>query len=300
MRAIWRGLLVAVALNALIGCWTAAQASARGASSRAAHPAAGASYYLALGDSVTTATGMSAYPYLVVARYRRKQPGLRLDDIGIPGETTTAMLSGQYGAGLRFLKAHKGRVALITIDIGGDDVASCFGAGGVNQGCLSQAEATIKQNLKTILTGLRKAAPGVPVIGMTYYNPFLGYWLAGGVLRMFALSTVAPGEALNSELTGLYGGAKKVADVEGAFRATDLTTTVSSIWGEVPIGVARACSWLAIGCHAGEPEVPGLDPNATGEAHIAAAFERTIGVLCAPGRSIVHRRCHPKPATRKT
>ena len=136
-----------------------------------------------------------------------------------------------------------------------------------------------------MLAGLRGLAPKVRIIGMTYYNPFLGYWLAGGALRSFALSTVSPGAALNKELTALYGGAKKTADVQGAFHATDLTTLVASRWGDVPIAVARACSWLAIQCHPGAPEGFGLDPNATGEAHIASAFERTIGVLCGPGRS---------------
>ena len=252
-----------------------------------------ASYYLALGDSVAVAAGRSSYPYLLLARYRRTQPGLRVDDIAVAGATTTAVLAGQYAAARRFLKTHRSRVSLVTIDIGGDDVAGCFGPAGVDQACYSQAQATIKRNLAKMLAGLRGVAPKVRIIGMTYYNPFLGYWLAGGAFRSFALSTVSPGAALNKELTALYGGAKKTADVQGAFHATDLTTLVASRWGDVPIAVARACSWLAIQCHPGAPEGFGLDPNATGEAHIASAFERTIGVLCSPGRSPVRGRCRP-------
>jgi lysophospholipase L1-like esterase len=173
------------------------------------------SYYLALGDSVAVATGASSYPYLVVRHYQRKLPGLRLDDIAVAGATTSLMQSGQYAAARRFLRAHSGRVALITIDIGGNDVAGCFGAGGVNGACFSQAQATVKHNLASMLAGLRKAAPGVRVIGMNYYNPFLGYWLAGGLFRSFALPTVSAGVALNRELTALYGGTKKTADVQG-------------------------------------------------------------------------------------
>jgi hypothetical protein len=250
-----------------------------------------ASYYLALGDSVPVATGRSSYPYLILARYQHRQPGLRLDDIAVAGATTSSMLGGQYAAARRFLKAHRGRVALITIDIGGNDVAGCFGPGGVNQPCFSQAQATIRHNLGKMLAALRAAAPGARIVGMTYYNPFLGYWLAGGAFRLFALSTVPAGVALNSELTALYGGAKRTADVQGAFRTTDFTTIVSSRWGEVPIAVSRACSWLAIQCHPGAPEGFALDPNAVGEAHIASAFERTIGVLCGPGHSAVHGGC---------
>jgi hypothetical protein len=293
MRAVkWFLLVAAAAVGASAGSWAVADALGRSTSS-AGRSVVRASYYLALGDSVAVATGRSSYPYLILARYRRTQPGLRLDDIAVAGATTTSMLSGQYAAARRFLKAHRGRVSLVTIDIGGDDVAGCFGPAGVDQACYSQAQATIKHNLGTMLAGVRSAAPGVRIIGMTYYNPFLGYWLAGGAFRSFALSTVSPGAALNNELTALYGAAKKTADVRGAFHATDLTTFVASRWGEVPIAVARACSWLAIQCHPGAAEGFGLDPNAAGEAHIASAFERTIGVLCGPRRSPVRGRCRP-------
>jgi GDSL-like Lipase/Acylhydrolase family len=278
-----RCLLVAVvAIGLMAESWAVAVASA-GGTSPARRVSVRTSYYLALGDSVAVATGASSYPYLIARDYQRKLPGLRLDDIAVAGATTGSMQGGQYTAARRFLEAHRGHIALITIDIGGNDVAGCFGPGGVNDACFSHTLATVKHNLASMLAGLRKAAPGARVIGMSYYNPFLGYWLAGGVFRSFALSTVSAGIALNHELTALYGGPKKTADVQGAFRATDLTTTVASRWGEVPIAVNRACSWLAIQCHVGAPEGFGLDPNADGEAQIAAAFERTIGALRAPG-----------------
>jgi len=138
------------------------------------------SYYLALGDSVTVWNGPRSYPYLLAAHYRHKLPGLSLSDIGISGATTTSMLTGgQYGSGLAFLRAHKHRVALITIDIGGNDVVPCVGPAGENPTCSRVARATIKQNLTKMLRGLHAAAPRVPVIGMTYYDPFIGDWLGG-------------------------------------------------------------------------------------------------------------------------
>jgi lysophospholipase L1-like esterase len=291
VRAVKTRVLVATVAVLWAGSWAPAAASGSGASVLAWRSAVPASYYLALGDSVAVATGTSSYPYLVHANYQRKLPGLRLYDIAVPGATTSSMLDGQYANALGFLHAHRRHLALITIDIGGNDAAGCFGPGGVNAGCLSQAQAMIKHNLDTMLTGLRKAASGVPVIGMNYYNPFLGYWLAEGPFRSFALSTVSAGVALNRELTALYGGAKKTADVQGAFRSTDLTTVVHSQWGDVPIAVKRACSWLDIQCHPGAPEGFGLDPNAGGEVAIASAFERAIGPLCAPRRSVAHGRC---------
>jgi lysophospholipase L1-like esterase len=244
------------------------------------------SYYLALGDSVPVWNGNSSYPYLIVAHYQRKLPGLRLVDMAVSGATTGTMrLGGQYLAARSFLRAHRGHIALITIDIGGNDIVGCVGLGGLDPACSAQARSTIKRNLTAMLAGLHKAAPGVRLIGMTYYNPFLGDWLAGGPLRSRALSTLPGLVSLNRELTALYGGAKKTADVQGMFRSTDLKTVVASQWGDVPIAVKRACSWLDIQCHVGAPEGAGDDPNNAGAAAIASAFERTIGPLCTRKRS---------------
>jgi lysophospholipase L1-like esterase len=273
------------------GSWTPAGALGRGAAVSVRESAVRVSYYLALGDSVAVASGTAAYPYRLLRAYRRKLRGLRLYDIAVPGATTSSMLESQYRTALGFLQAHRRHVALITIDIGGNDIAGCFGPCGVNAACFSQGLAMIKRNLTTMLTGFHKAGAGVPVIGMSYYNPFLGYWLAGGPFRSFALSTVSASEALNRELTAIYGGAKKTADVQGGFRSTDLSTFVPSQWGDVPIAVDRACSWLDIQCHEGAPEGFGLDPNPAGELAIASAFQRAIGALCDPGPSPARRRC---------
>jgi lysophospholipase L1-like esterase len=241
------------------------------------------SYYLALGDSVPVWNGNSSYPYLILAHYQRKLPGLRLDDMAVSGATTGTMrLGGQYLAARSFLRAHRGHIALITIDIGGNDIAGCVGPGGIDPACSAQARSTIKRNLTAMLAGLHAAARGVRVIGMTYYNPFLGDWLAGGPLRSLAISTLPGLVSLNRELTALYSGAKKTADVQGMFRSTDLKTVVASQWGDVPIAVKRACSWLDIQCHVGAPQGFGDDPNNAGAAAIASAFERTIGPLLYP------------------
>jgi hypothetical protein len=294
MRAVRACVLLWTVVGLSAGSWGWAAASGAGTSVLARRSAVPASYYVALGDSVGVVTGASSYPYLVLSNYHRKLPGLRLYDIAVAGATTSSMLDGQYATALGFLRAHRRHVALITIDIGGDDVAGCFGPGGVNAACVSQALATIKHNLTAMLSGLHKAASKVPLIGMSYYNPFLGNWLGGGPFRSFALSTVPALVAVNRELTALYGGAKKIADVQGAFRSTDLTTIVSSRWGDVPIAVKRACSWLDIQCHPSAPEGFGLDPNTVGEAAIASAFDRAIGPICAPGRAAVHGLCRSR------
>lgn len=250
------------------------------------------SYYLVLGDSVPVWNGTRSYPDLLLSHYGHRLPGLRLDDIAVSGETTTSMRDYQYPQALKFLRAHKRHVALITIDIGGNDIVGCSPPAGLDPTgpCVITARATIKRNLQAMLAGLHKVAPGVPVIGMNYYDPFLGDWLAGGPDRAFALSTVPALRALNQELAALYG-TKNTADVQGAFHATDLTTIVESPWGNIPIAVQRACAWLDITCRPGAPEGFGDDPNDSGAAAIASAFEHTIDQQCTRKTSAILRRC---------
>ena len=154
-----------------------------------------ASYYLALGDSLSRGVQpdmaganvetRQGYPDQLYAALRSGHPGLQLVKFGCPGETTSTMINGgicgypggsQLAAAAAFLRAHRGHVFLITIDIGANDpedcgswaslstIASCFGTG------VPRAAA----NLATIMTRLRAAAgPGARIVGMNYYLPAL-------------------------------------------------------------------------------------------------------------------------------
>src|SRR5262249_20205222 len=114
----------------------------------AAEPA----YYLALGDSLAqgvqpNAAGVSVrpadgYPDQLYATLHRTRPGLQLVKLGCPGETTTTMISGglchyqggsQLAAAVAFLKAHRGRMLLVTLDIGANDPEQCGGRPGLSQ-----------------------------------------------------------------------------------------------------------------------------------------------------------------------
>jgi len=88
----------------------------------------------------------------------------------------------------------------------------------------------------------------------------------------------------DSNLTSDFnsGGAAGVADVQDAFSSTDLSTMVASPWGQVPVAVDQACTSLDIGCRAGQLESFGDDPDTSGAALIAKAFEQTIGTLAPP------------------
>ena len=251
-------------------------------------------YYLALGDSVPVWNGNSSYPYLIASNYSSTNPGLQVVDMACSGETTGTMLANslcapapqrsQQQEAVAFLQAHQGQVALITIDNGGNDLLPCVNGLTVNLSCIQQAESTMVQNLDTILNGLRQAAgPTVPIVGMNYFDPFLGDWLAGGSTQVEANLSVSIVTNLNTLLAGAYQkvGAP-VADVESAFDTTDLTDMVSSPWGEVPVAVDKACSLLDIACTAGQTEGFGDDPNDAGAKVIAQAFEQTIGSAINP------------------
>jgi lysophospholipase L1-like esterase len=251
-----------------------------------AHPL----YYLALGDSL--ATGYAAgsgegYVDLLEDHYQAIMPNLVEVDFGCSSETTDTMLHGgicsfgglsQEDAAVAFLKAHPRQVALVTIDIGGNDVVFCTTAQ-----CFTDAFATMHANLTTILTRLRDAAgPDVPFYGMTYFDPLLGNWLSGPGGQGLAQGSVVLLDQLNAQLVDDYAavGAPS-ADVAGAFASDDFTL-VSSPWGMIPRNVRNACTWLDITCTVGQSEGFGDDANAEGYQVIAAAFEAVIAPLVDP------------------
>src|SRR5215469_329437 len=95
------------------------------------------SFYLSLGDSLAqgvqpNSSGQSVetnqgYPNQLFTALRMGNPSLRLVKLGCPGETTATMMNGgicsyrggsQLAAAVAFLRAHRARVSLVTIDIG--------------------------------------------------------------------------------------------------------------------------------------------------------------------------------------
>ena len=275
MAAFIAAAFIAVAVTVVGG----PAATGRPASGVGASP----SFYVALGDSVPVWDGSHSYAHLLENHYRTTVPGLALEDMAVSGATTTSMRKGgQYRSAIRFLESHRGRIALITIDIGGNDVVGCASSTGIDQSCVTKGLATVERNLSTMLAGLKAAAPSVPLIGMSYYDPFLGDWLAGGEARTLALDSLSVVRSLNREVVSLYGGSSATADVTGAFRTQNQSSLVSSRWGRVPVDVDRACSWLDITCQVGQTEGFGDDPNVPGQRQIAAAFESTIGDLRTP------------------
>jgi lysophospholipase L1-like esterase len=268
---------------------SAAYGASNGTGTRSTSRANPAQYYLALGDSVPVANFQMSYPYLIVNRHPHRQ--LQLVNMACSGETTGTMLDGalcpeggsQYQSALTFLDSHHGSVALITIDIGGNDVGPCIDAADV-QTCVANALTTMESNLTLILAGLRSAAgPQVPIVGMNYFNPILGDWLSPSPSdQTLVTESIAGIQLLNSDLEQLYTEAgAKVADVFDAFDTSEMSTLTHSKWGMVPVAVKKACTLLNFSCQKGEPEGLGDDPNAAGAVVIAHAFAKVIRLRSA-------------------
>ncbi len=293
MRRVAALAAVAAAAAALSGCAAGAPAGHASPSLRASPSA---SYYLALGDSLSRgvqpdAAGASVptgqgYTDQLYAVLRRGHPGLRLVKLGCPGETTDTMINGgicrylggsQLAAAAGFLRAHRGRVSLITIDIGANDPDSCVTRPSIGAvaSCLGTSFPHTLANLAAIMTRLRAAGGSkVRIIGMSYYVPTLADWRDGLVGRLLARVSEGAVVGYNRLLAHVYQefGAR-VADVFDAFHSADFSgrVTLPRI-GAVPPNVAAICRWTWE-C-ASAPRGPNQHADAAGYSVIAQTFQR--------------------------
>jgi len=266
-----------------------------------ATPAAGATgapppttYYLALGDSLSTGGGADpgmGYVNDIENRLSQSIPGLQLVDLGCGGDSTTRMINGglchnyttgnQLGDAEAFLKAHPGQVAFVTIDVGGDDIVGCALSGTINQTCVTNALTAVASNMQTILAGLRAAGGQVPIIGMNYYDPILAAWYSGAwegggpPNATLAVQSLPVLGSLNSELAAAYQqyGAR-YADVADAFASDDWAMTGSYMGTTLPQNVANICNWTHM-CMTGGGN-PNIHTTDYGHSLIANAYEAVM------------------------
>ncbi|HUY86269.1 MAG TPA: SGNH/GDSL hydrolase family protein [Acidimicrobiales bacterium] len=244
-------------------------------------------YYLALGDSAAYGYQPDGSPpsdgYVAdVASYETSGfPGLTLDNLGCPGETTTTMINGgickyQDGSQLSqaedFLNSHRGQVAFVTIDIGANNVDGCIGSSGVNVDCAFQGISTISSQLPQILSGLASAAGSdTPVFGVNYWDSFLGIWLLGSAGQTDANLSLTFLGILNGTLDDLYGSfGDHIVDVGSAFHSNDTAQNETYNGKSVPDDVYFDCEWTWF-CTRGD-----IHPNTTGYSVIAGVVEASI------------------------
>ena len=281
--------LAIAAVVAVTGC------SGSVPSHRAPASVAEPTYYLALGDSLSRgvqpdAAGASVetrygYPDQVYAALRPSHPTLQLVKLGCPGETTSTMINGgicryqggsQLAAAVAFLHAHRGRVLLLTIDIGANDPEHCGSQPSLSQlaSCAVTGVPGAVTNLNTIMISLKAAAPGVRMVGMNYYLPALAEWRNGLPGQVVARAAERLAATYNQLLDRVYtqSGAR-VADVFGAFETADFSRSRTS---SVPRNVALLCQWTWQ-C-AAPPRGPNQHANQVGYQVIARTFLQAAGL----------------------
>jgi lysophospholipase L1-like esterase len=197
-----RRSILSVTLSVLVAGTVAliGLAVAPGASQAAKPPP---KFYLSLGDSYSVGfqPGMGATAGYTA--YVAKKTKYQLENFGCGGATTTSILSAigctesgfgpvaatdavpyptttQEQAALDFIAGHRGQVGLITVSIGGNDVTSCAGAGGLAQiiACVQGADTAITANVGSLVSSLSQAltnaGDSAPIIGLTYPDVILG------------------------------------------------------------------------------------------------------------------------------
>ncbi|MEO6412490.1 MAG: SGNH/GDSL hydrolase family protein [Pedococcus sp.] len=218
--------------------------------------AAGSGYYLALGDSLAAGFQLGVdhraegYAGLVRAAVEGRRGATALVNLGCSGETTSSMLDGgscsyakgsQLAQAEQFLRDHAADTHLVTLDIGGNDVARC-GFEGLKPACTKPALATLSSNLPKITSRLRSAAPGVQIVVLNYYDPFLVLDLVGS--SGLGQKSVTELAKLNAAIDrSAKVGRAQVADVAAAFQTTVKTPVEVKGVGTVPTNLARILQW---------------------------------------------------------
>ena len=154
-------------------------------------------YYVSLGDSYSVGYQPTRGATPGYTAYVAAHTGLTLVNFGCAGATTTSILSRigcpdvlphtaggstyptmtQLAAADAFITAHRGRIGLITVSIGINDVIGCLVQTDPVP-CVNTAVQTITTNLTAVAGDLRSAAgPRVPIIGSSYPDVILGGWV---------------------------------------------------------------------------------------------------------------------------
>ena len=216
--------------------------------------------YVSLGDSLAvsiqpdprghdraTSEGFSEQVWRARAA---RMPTLTLAKLGRGGETAASMIkSSRRGASqLELAEEHlrAGPVALVTIYIGANEVEGCARTTSFDADCVERGLASLRRSLPTIVKRLRAAGgKNLRIIGINYYNSFLGRWVTGADGRRLARASVPVERAINATLGEIYASAHiPVADVEERFATGVLNQWVKTrSYGRVPVAVANTCRW---------------------------------------------------------
>jgi len=252
---------------------------------------AGPSYYLSIGDSYSVgyqpvgngASGVATSGYTAVVAKKEK---LQLENFGCGGATTASLLTAlgctesgygppaatdgvsydgytQEQAAVNFIDtpANAGKVKLITVSIGGNDVTACARQAtlALILACVEAADTSITTNVTSLVSTLDTALAAngdttAKIVGLTYPDVILGSYVnpGGASGQTLATASVAAFDSLiNPTLKAAY-----TSEPNGSFvditqapyklatqgDDTAQTTTVKlKPYGVVPVAVWEIC-----------------------------------------------------------
>lgn len=265
-------------------------------------------YLVAIGDSYPAgyrpngagpgSTSHDAFVYLVQDRLAQKQGRWTTVNFACSGETAYAMTfdrgclpnaqapggvsypnDPQSVAATDFIAAHRSRIGLVTVTMGGNDVMRCLGEDDAAraQRCAEAEVPRVVLSLDFLLSRIRAiAGPRVPIVGISYLNVFVADRLDGDRNgdRRADFSSAMFDNYLNPALRETYSkyGASFVDT--NALAGGDLPTTEKvdlPEHGTVTAAIGRVCA-LSYYCAQRDPH-----PNPAGHALIAHEIERLIG-----------------------
>jgi lysophospholipase L1-like esterase len=263
--------------------------------------------YVALGDSYVTGYQPRPVRANTSQGFVNQLPdiaakrGYRLTAInfGCSGATTTSLLyhhgcakhlraigapayprRTQVAEAVRFIKAHRQDVKLITITISANDVQCGIVAPAKFRTCFDSTLARIGSNLATVVQRLRAAAgPAVRIAGMSYPDILLGGWvrstgkaIARGSVEVFR-NVLNP--VLKRQFESVGGSFVDVTAATGAYTPFSQTTTLAP-FGLIPTAVARVCQ-LTWYCKYGD-----IHPRTAGYRLIAELVAKELPLVTKP------------------
>lgn len=266
-------------------------------------------YYVSVGDSYPAgyrptgpgsgSTSRDGFVYQVEHALARERTGWTVANFACSGETAYAMTfergchadalapggisypdTPQSVAATDFIGAHRLRIGLVTIVMGGNDVIHCLDEhdAASAQRCAEFEVPRVVLTVDSLLSRIRAmVGPDVPVIGASYINVFLADQLKDDPIaqRRAEFSVALFENYLNPALSRTYSkyGASFVDTT--ALAGADLPATDKSVLpghGTVMASIGRVCA-LSYYCSDGDPH-----PNREGHALIAGEIERLIGI----------------------
>jgi lysophospholipase L1-like esterase len=244
------------------------------------------------------------YSHQLYRKAKPLYPGLRLVKAGCSSATSENFLHGganvvgqvgctprqplyasqstatsQMTYATRFLREHRGHIAFITVSIGNNDLYSCQQGDAIDLQCVSDGTASIATNVRTIGKRLRAlVGPRVPIIGSTFYDPFLGFYPRGGALAADAQASQGLAMSINEDTlipawTANRIDVARIDEAFGTYIPFDQTVDTAD-FGPLPIAVANICrlTWFC----APPPVGPDVHARRAGYRVMAEAFYRVL------------------------